>query len=119
MQAVPVHVRLTPGEVHVDVGGVKDKPVKDATIWMFRILPRATVKIGGRRERRTHGHLQQYRARGASHRRVEGQARLARSAARSGRRRGARRHRVVVQQNGYGRILGARPSTRRGARTGR
>lgn len=46
MQAVPVTLKLSPGEVHVDVSG-GEKNGKDATIWLFRIDPSVTVKIGG------------------------------------------------------------------------
>jgi len=107
MQAVPVHVRLTPGEVHVDVGGVKDKPVKDATIWMFRILPSVTVKIGaGENGGRTVTYSNIVRA-------VQAigvwkgkpvSLDLPREAVGSAARDGIA---IVVQQNGYGRILGA------------
>jgi hypothetical protein len=41
-QAVPVKVATTPTEVHVEVGEGKGG---DATIWLFRILPKATVTI--------------------------------------------------------------------------
>jgi hypothetical protein len=41
-QAVSVKVTTTPTEVHVEVGEGKGG---DATIWLFRILPKATVTI--------------------------------------------------------------------------
>jgi len=42
MAAVPITVRTTDKEVHIDVGAGDGA---DATIWLFRILPKATVTI--------------------------------------------------------------------------
>lgn len=43
MQAIPITVSTTDKEVHIAVGD--GKPQGDATIWLFRILPKATVTI--------------------------------------------------------------------------
>jgi len=42
MEAVPVTVTATAKEVHIEVGAGEGT---DATIWLFRILPKATVTI--------------------------------------------------------------------------
>ena len=42
MEAVPVTVSTTPTEVHIEVGAGDGA---DATIWLFRILPKATVSV--------------------------------------------------------------------------
>ena len=44
MEAVPVSVTTTDKEVHIEVGAGDGA---DATIWLFRILPKATVTITG------------------------------------------------------------------------
>lgn len=46
MRAVPVSLKLGRSEMHVDVGG-GGKSGDDATIWLFRVQNAATVKIGG------------------------------------------------------------------------
>jgi hypothetical protein len=45
MSAVPVSLNAMPGQVHVVVGA-GGKPGADATIWVFHILSQATVNIG-------------------------------------------------------------------------
>lgn len=45
MSAVPVSLNAAPGQVHVVVGA-GEKPRKGATIWVFHILSQATVNIG-------------------------------------------------------------------------
>ena len=107
MQAVPVTVTLTPAEVHVEVGAAKSNPGGYATIWMFRIRPEATVKIGaGENGGRTVTYRNVVRT-------VEGiglwkgkpvSLDLPRSAMGGGMTDGIA---VVVQQKGHGRILGA------------
>jgi hypothetical protein len=45
MEAVPVLLHATPQEIHISVGAAPhDGP--DATIWMFHVLGKATVSIG-------------------------------------------------------------------------
>ena len=45
MHDVPVSLHAVPGQVHVVIGAGA-KPPKDATIWVFHILSQATVDIG-------------------------------------------------------------------------
>jgi hypothetical protein len=45
MQAIQVTLSATPDEVHISVGGAWDKAPHDATIWLFHILSKATVSI--------------------------------------------------------------------------
>jgi len=103
---VPVTMSATPREVHVVVGGARDRADHDATIWMMRVLSQATVKIGaGENEGRTmtyHNVVRDLRAvgmwrgqpvtldlpRGDSQVPHDGVA-------------------IVVQQAGYSRIIGA------------
>ncbi|HEX2590581.1 MAG TPA: DUF1223 domain-containing protein, partial [Rhizomicrobium sp.] len=44
---VPVVLTATPREVHIVVGQAHDSANHDATIWMMRVLSQGTVKIGG------------------------------------------------------------------------
>jgi hypothetical protein len=44
---IPVTLSATPREVRVVIGQARDRGNHDATIWMFRVLSQATVKIGG------------------------------------------------------------------------
>jgi len=44
---IPVTLTATPREVRVVVGSARDRGNHDATIWMFRVLSQATIKIGG------------------------------------------------------------------------
>ena len=107
MQAVGVTVTLTPAEVHIAVGVGKGNPGHDATIWMFRIRPDATVKIGaGENGGRTVTYRNVVRA-------VEAiglwkgkpvALDLPRNAMAGGMQDGIA---VVVQSEGYGRVLGA------------
>lgn len=107
MQAVPVTVTLSPAEVHVEVGAGKSSPQGDATIWMFRIRPEATVKIGaGENGGRTVTYIHVVRS-------VEAiglwkgkpvSLDLPRDAAGDGLKDGIA---VVLQGRSYGRIIGA------------
>ncbi len=109
MADVPVTLKLTPDEVHVSIAAAKDKAKRDATIWLFRIRPQATVKIGaGENSGRTVTYRNIVRA-------VEavgiwkGQAvslDLPREAMGGQAGEGVA---VVVQSRGYGRIIGATP----------
>jgi hypothetical protein len=103
---IPVTMSATPREVHVVVGAARDRADHDATIWMMRVLSQATVKIAaGENEGRTmtyHNVVRDLRAvgmwkgepitldlpRGDSQVAHDGVA-------------------IVVQQSGYGRIIGA------------
>lgn len=107
MQAVPVTVTLSPAEIHVDVGAAKGDPQGDATIWMFRVRPEATVKIGaGENSGRTVSYYHVVRS-------VEAiglwkgkpvSLDLPRNAMGDGLKDGIA---VVVQSRGYGRVIGA------------
>ena len=98
---------LTPAEVHVEVGAGKGNPGHDATIWLFRVRPDATVKIGaGENGGRTVTYRNVVRA-------VEAiglwkgkpvSLDLPRNATGGSMQDGVA---VVVQQQGYGRIIGA------------
>jgi hypothetical protein len=44
---IPVTMSATPGEVHVSIGPARDRTSHDATIWVMRLMSQATVKIGG------------------------------------------------------------------------
>jgi hypothetical protein len=44
--SVTVSLNATPNEVRVMVGPARDRNTHDAVIWMFRVLSQATVKIG-------------------------------------------------------------------------
>ena len=46
MQTVPVDVDATRRQVHITIGPAADHSEHGATIWMFRILPKVTVSIG-------------------------------------------------------------------------
>lgn len=43
---IPIQLALRPKEVHLVVDAEKSAPSRDATIWMMTVRPRATVKIG-------------------------------------------------------------------------
>ncbi len=44
---IPVLLSATPRELHVVIGQARDRADHDATVWMFRVLSQASVKIGG------------------------------------------------------------------------
>jgi hypothetical protein len=46
MQTVPVQLDGDKQQVHISIGAGNARGARDATIWMFGILPQATVKIG-------------------------------------------------------------------------
>ena len=69
MQAVPVELEANHQQVHIAVGPAADHGAHDATIWLFGILPQATVSIGdGENSGRTityHNVVREIRAVGA------------------------------------------------------
>jgi len=104
MQAVPVSVATTDKEVHIDVGAGEGS---SATIWLFRILPKATVTItAGENSGRTMTYrnvVQDVKAVGL----WKGQpVSLDLPRQEIG---GASKDEiaVIVQKNGYGRVIGA------------
>jgi len=44
---IPVWLSATSREVRIVIGHARDRTDHDATIWMFRVLSQATVKVGG------------------------------------------------------------------------
>ena len=105
-QTIPVELTASHQEVHVAVGPAPDRGDHDATIWLFRVLPQASVHIGdgenGGRTVTYHNVVRDIRAVGM----WKGQAvtlDLPRGEVGPGRDGIA----VVVQQGGYGRIVGA------------
>ncbi len=104
MQAIPVSVTTTAREVHIEVGAGEGS---DATIWLFRVLPKATVSITGGENK---GHTVTYRNVVQDVKAVglwKGQpVSLDLPRQEIG---GATKDEiaVVVQKNGYGRVIGA------------
>jgi hypothetical protein len=104
MEAVPVNVSTSDKEVHIEVGAGQGD---DATIWLFRVLPRATVTITAGENS---GHTITYRNVVQDVKAVglwKGQpVTLDLPRQEIG---GAARDEiaVVVQKNGYGRVIGA------------
>ncbi len=45
--SIPVAITAMPHEIHIVIGQARDRANHDATVWMFRTLSQATVKIGG------------------------------------------------------------------------
>lgn len=109
MPDVPVTLKLTRNEVHVRIAAAKGNIKRDATIWLFRIRPQATVKIGGGEN---NGRTITYRNVVRAVKAVgiwKGRAvslDLPRQAMGGHADDGVA---VVVQSRGYGRILGATP----------
>jgi hypothetical protein len=106
MQAVPVELAATRQQIRIAVGPAADHAAHEATIWLFGILPQATVSIGdGENSGRTityHNVVREIRSVGT----WKGQAvsvTLPRAEAGPPHDGLA----VVVQQGGYGRVLGA------------
>jgi hypothetical protein len=106
MQAVPVELEANRQQVHIAVGSASDHGPHEATIWLFGILPQATVSIGdGENSGRTityHNVVREIRSIGI----WRGQpvsVSLPRVEAGPPHNGIA----VVVQQGGYGRVLGA------------
>lgn len=46
MHDVPVTLSLSPGAVHIGIGTLPEKAGDDATVWLFHVLSRASVRIG-------------------------------------------------------------------------
>lgn len=106
MQAVPVEVEANHRQVRISVGPAPDRSSHDATIWLFGILPQATVSIGdGENSGRTITYrnvVREIRPVGT----WKGQpvsVTLPRAEAGAPHEGIA----VIVQQGGYGRVLGA------------
>ena len=106
---VPITLSLLPNEVHVVVSGAREKSAKPATIWMMTVRPSATVKIGAGENA---GKTLSYRDIVTGIKAVglwKGKTvtlDLPRAAIGAGRSDGIT---VIVQQGGYGQILGATP----------
>lgn len=107
MTAIPLELRATQAEIHISVGQSDANGTADATIWLFRILTKASVNV---RAGENSGRLLSYRN-------------IVRDVRAVGQWKGqpvsldlprtlvaANPHdaiAIVVQQGGYGRILGA------------
>lgn len=110
--SIPVDLRLTHAELHVAIGAGDAGPNPNATIWLFHILSRASVPVGsGENSGHTLGYrnvvrdvkaIGMWKGQGVS-------LDLPRAEMASGPYDAIV---VVVQQNGYGRILGAAEATR-------
>ena len=107
MLAVPVVLTRSPAEVNVAIGAATGKTKADATIWMFRIKNEATVRIGagenGGRTVTYHNVVREVKAIGIWKGRPV-TLDLPRDAPGGDLRDGIA---VVVQQGGYGRVVGA------------
>src|SRR5277367_1323084 len=107
MASIPIELRLTHAELHIAIGPGEAGPNPNATIWLFHILSRASVPIGSGENG---GHTLSYRDVVRDVKAVgmwKGQSvslDLPRAEMASGPYDAIA---VVVQQNGYGRILGA------------
>jgi hypothetical protein len=103
---IPVLLTATPREVHVEVGHARDRAGHDATVWMFRVLSQATVKIdGGENNGRTITYrnvVRDVKAVGM----WKGDS-LAFDLPRGDSAPAHDAVAVVVQQGGYGRVIGA------------
>lgn len=106
MHIVPVQLAANRQLVHVEVGSAPERTGREAVIWLLEILPQATVSIGSGENR---GHTVTYRNVVRRIRAVgtwKGQPvemSFPRAEAGSPRESIA----VVVQQGGYGRVIGA------------
>jgi hypothetical protein len=104
MPALPVDVSVDRQQVHIAVGTSGERNARDATIWMFGILPQATVSIGdgenGGHTITYHNVVRQIRAVGT----WKGQP-VSLTVSRAGPPHDIIA--VLVQQGGYGRVLGA------------
>jgi hypothetical protein len=107
MDAVPVLLHATRQEIHVTVGPASNHEGPDATIWMFRILGKATVAIGaGENQGRTVTYrniVRDMKAIGL----WKGPAVSLDLPRQDGMDVPHDALAVIVQQNGYGRIIGA------------
>ncbi len=106
MRAVPVNLEANSQQVHVAVGPAQGPAEHDATIWLFGLLPQATVKIGdGENSGRTITYrnvVREIRALGT----WKGQpVNVTLPRAEAGQPHDGIA--VVVQQGGYGRVIGA------------
>jgi hypothetical protein len=107
MQSVGVTLTATHQEVHVSVGPASDKAPHDATIWLFHILSKATVSIGAGENG---GHTITYRNIVRDVKAVglwKGQPVTLDLPRQDMTRAPHDAIAVVVQQGGYGRVLGA------------
>ena len=107
MQDVPVTLTLARDQLHIAVAGSDAKPEGEATIWLFAVEPKATVKIGGgENDGRTITYRNVVRAIKAvgMWKGAPVSIDLSRSETGAGRGDGVA---VLVQTKGYGRIVGA------------
>ncbi|HTK79402.1 MAG TPA: DUF1223 domain-containing protein [Rhizomicrobium sp.] len=106
MEAIPLNVDADRRQIHITIGPAPDRGEQDATIWMFRILPKVTVNIGdgenGGRTITYRNVVREIRAVGI----WKGQP-VALDLPRSEGASPGERIAVIVQQGGYGRIVGA------------
>ncbi|HEX3651599.1 MAG TPA: DUF1223 domain-containing protein [Rhizomicrobium sp.] len=106
MQTVPVELEANHQQVHIAVGPASDHGSHEAIIWLFGILPQATVSISdGENSGRTityHNVVRQIRAVGT----WRGQP-ISVSLPRAEAGPPHDGIAVIVQQGGYGRVLGA------------
>ncbi|MBV8798532.1 MAG: DUF1223 domain-containing protein [Alphaproteobacteria bacterium] len=106
MQTIPVNLEANHQQVQISVGQAQTASPAEATIWLFGLLPQATVKIGdgenGGRTITYHNVVRQIRAVGM----WKGQP-VTVSVPRGEAGRPHDGIAVLVQQGGYGRVLGA------------
>jgi len=106
MESVPVNIDVDRRQIHIAVGPAPDRGEHDATIWMLWILPKATVSIGdgenGGRTITYRNIVREIRALGI----WKGQP-IRLDLPRGDEETRHEEIAVVVQQGGYGRIIGA------------
>lgn len=106
MPSVPIQLDADHKEVHIAIGAASDRGAREGTVWVLGILPQATVSIGeGENTGRTITYrnvVREIRAVGT----WKGQpVNLTLPRAEAGRQHDGIA--VLVQQGGYGRVLGA------------
>lgn len=104
---VPIDVRVTRSEIHIGVGTGDNLPSSNATIWLFHVLSKAIVAVDGGENA---GHILAYRNVVRDIRAVGLWKGLPVQLDLPREQLTAQTHdeiAIVVQQNGYGRVLGA------------
>jgi hypothetical protein len=108
MREVPITLSVSPAAVHIGVGALPEKNTEDATVWLFHVLSHAVVRIGAGENK---GHNLDYRNVVRDVRAValwKGQP-LTLDIPRGDQSvPGYDSVAVVVQENPYGRVIGAR-----------
>lgn len=46
MREIPLAVSASPGAIHIEIGSSPEKTADEATVWMFHVLNHASVRIG-------------------------------------------------------------------------